>query len=194
VLPDVTSVLLARIRAGDQGALDDLCARYRPRLYRWATGRVPRGARGAIDTEDIVQDTLIKALRRLHDFEVRHEGALQAYLRQAILNRIRDEARRVAARSDPSTIDSQIAGADPSPIDEAVGRDYAERYEAALQRLRQDEREAIVLRVEFNYSYQEVAEAMNKPSADAARMAISRALLRLSAEMRAERNDEETRP
>ncbi len=47
-----------------------------------------------MDTDDLVQETVIRAVKRIDQFESRHEGALQAYLRQAILNRIRDEVRR----------------------------------------------------------------------------------------------------
>ena len=69
-------------------------ARYLPRLKRWATGRLPRWARDATDTHDIVQDTLLRTLGRLDSFEDRGDGALQADLRQGIMNRIRDELRR----------------------------------------------------------------------------------------------------
>ena len=37
---------------------------------------------------------MFRTLRNLKTFEYRHEGALQAYLRQAVMNRIRDEIRR----------------------------------------------------------------------------------------------------
>ena len=57
--------LLVRARAGDRDALDGLCAIYLPRLHRWARGRMPPGARGALDTGDVVQEVLIKALGRL---------------------------------------------------------------------------------------------------------------------------------
>ena len=54
---------------------------------------------------------------------------------------------------------------------------------AALTRLRTEEREAIVARVEMGLSYQEIAEALGKPTPEAARMAVSRALMRLAREM-----------
>lgn len=57
------------------------------------------------------------------------------------------------------------------------------RYEAALARLEPEEREAIVGRIELGCPYAELAEALGKPSADAARMTVSRALLRLAEEM-----------
>ncbi len=80
-----TLVLLARVRQGDRDALDQLFSRCLPPLRRWARGRLPAAARGALDTQDLVQDTVLNSLRRLDQFESRHEGALQAYLRQAVL-------------------------------------------------------------------------------------------------------------
>jgi RNA polymerase sigma-70 factor (ECF subfamily) len=70
-----------------------------------------------------------------------------------------------------------------SPLDLAIGQPAVETYDAALQRLRPDEREAIVARIELDYTYDEVARALGESSADAARVAVSRALLRLAEEM-----------
>jgi RNA polymerase sigma factor (sigma-70 family) len=175
--------LVRRAKTGDRDALDRLFARHLPALCRWASGRLPRSTRDLMNTDDLVQETVIRALKRIDSFEPRHEGALQAYLRQAILNRMRDEVRRamrspVAAELD----DNQFDGA-ASPLDEAIGREAVDRYETALARVRAEEREAIVARVEMDCSFEEVAQALGKPSADAARMAVSRALLRLAQEM-----------
>src|SRR5678815_5286410 len=90
--------LIVRAQSGDEAALNDLCARYLPRLQRWAHGRLPASARGALDTHDLVQETLTNVVQRLDKFEPRHEGAFQGYVRQALLNRIRDEARRGVRR------------------------------------------------------------------------------------------------
>ena len=46
-----------------------------------------------------------------------------------------------------------------------------------------EEREAIIARIELGLSHAEVAEALGKPSAAAAHMAVSRALIRLAREM-----------
>jgi len=56
-------------------------------------------------------------------------------------------------------------------------------YEEALARLRADDRELIILRVELGLPYREIAEILDKPSEDAAQMAVSRALVRLAREM-----------
>src|SRR6185436_12157630 len=85
--------LLRLARQGDRDALDALFARHLPGLRRWARGRLPRWARGVADTADLVQDVLLNAFRRIDAFEARRKGALQAYLRQAIQNRIRNEFR-----------------------------------------------------------------------------------------------------
>jgi len=81
--------LLVRARSGDANALNDLCARYLPRMQKWAHGRLPAWARGALDTHDLVQDALAQVIQRLGSFEPRHDGAFQAFLRTALLNRIR---------------------------------------------------------------------------------------------------------
>ena len=184
-----TTDLLQRARRGDQDALNDLFRRQLPPLRRWARGRLPKWTRDLRDTEDLVQETLTQTLRHVDDFEPRHEGALQAYLRQALMNRIRDEIRRVTRYPAPAGLDDEDAFMDAaaSPLDEAIGTEAAERYEAALQRLRPEEREVIIARVEMQQSYQAIAAAHGKSSPDAARMAVTRALVRLAEEMDIER-------
>jgi len=184
-----TTDLLQRARRGDQEALNDLFRRQLPPLRRWARGRLPKWTRDLRDTEDLVQETLTQTLRHVDDFEPRHEGALQAYLRQALMNRVRDEIRRVARHPTPAGLDDEdgFADAAPSPLEEAIGHEAIERYEAALQRLRPEEREVIIARVELQQSYQQIAAAHGKSSPDAARMAVTRALVRLAEEMDIER-------
>ena len=181
---ETTFRLLERVRAGDEKALEALFARYLVPLQRWASGRLPRWARDASDTQDLVQETLLQTFKKIEAFEPRREGALQAYLRQALMNRIRDELRRFNRHGAPTALDSQVATASPSPLEQAIGRQATERYEQALARLRPEDREAIIARVEMGYSYEQLAEALGKPSSEAARKAARRALVRLAAEMK----------
>src|SRR3954464_12384457 len=178
-----TRELLVRVRAGDREALDRLFARCLPPLRRWARGRLPMSARSVLDTQDLVQDTLLHALARLEHFEPRHEGALQAYLRQAVLNRIRDEARRTSRPPARTELAESQPAEGASPLDIAIGRQGVERYEAALARLRPGDREAIVGRLELQYDYQELAVMLGKPNANAARVAVTRAVARLVEQM-----------
>lgn len=180
---ETTLDLLVRVQAHDPAALDQLIARYLPELRRWTSGRLPTWARTAADTDDLVQETLIKAFQKLKEFDYRGEGALLAYLRQAIVNRIRSEIRSVRRRPVAEELGDDLEAPGPSPLEAAIGADAVEAYEAALARLRAEEREAIVARIELGLTYVEMARALGKPSADAARMAVTRALVRLSEEL-----------
>jgi RNA polymerase sigma-70 factor (ECF subfamily) len=176
--------LLARARAGDSQALEDLIARYLPRLRRWASGRLPASARERDDTDDLVQETVIKTLRKLEGFDPRHAGALQGYLRQAVLNRIRDAIRRQQRRPAPAPLDDDMTGDGTSPLEQAIGVEALERYDAALATLAVQDQEAIIGRIEWGYDYEELARELGKPSSEAARVAVRRALLKLADRMR----------
>jgi RNA polymerase sigma-70 factor, ECF subfamily len=182
--PESSFELLERAKAGDADALDRLLRRYLPPLRKWASGRLPRWARDLADTQDLVQETVLQALKHLKDFRPQHDGALQAYLRQAVMNRIRDELRRAHRRPPPAELQDSMPGSLVSPLEQAIGQEALERYEAALATLREDERAAIIARIEMGYSYVEVAAALGKPSSDAARVAVYRALARLAAKMK----------
>ena len=179
---DLTSTieLLDRYKRGDNEAVSLLVERSLPPLKRWARGRLPDWARSLAETQDLVQDAVIRAIPHLKHFEARHPGALQAYLRQAIANHIRDEIRKVNSRPPigPDLPESKVDPG-PSPLERAIGRERLDRYDAALTKLRPVEREAIVARLELQQSYEEVALALGKPSADAARMLVARAVKNL---------------
>jgi RNA polymerase sigma-70 factor, ECF subfamily len=178
-----TFQLIDRFRKGDREALDHLFERHLPRLQRWAKGRLPRWARDSADTQDLVQETLLQTFNRIEGFEPTREGALQAYLRQAVMNRIRDEIRRKGRRPGHVELDGTELDKARSPLEDAIGMEEIERYEDALGRLRPEEREAIILKVELGYTYAEVARLLEKPTADAAHKATKRAIVRLAEEM-----------
>jgi RNA polymerase sigma-70 factor, ECF subfamily len=175
--------LLARVREGDACATDVLFQRIVPALRRWARGRLPANARELCDTEDLVQDTVTGALRHLTEFEARHQGSLLAYLRLALLNRVRDEVRRTRRRGPAVELPAEWPDGSASPLEQVLDQAELMRYECALNRLRVDHREAILWRIECGCSYEELAIALGKPSANAARVAVRRALMRLAKEM-----------
>ena len=181
---DATYRLLERAKAGDREALDVLFTRHIPVLRRWASGRLPRWARDIAETQDLVQETVLQVFRRVEAFEPRGEGALQAYLRQAVMNRIRNEFRKKGRRPSFDGLDEQVPGDRTSPLDAAIRQEQLDRYESALSRLSEQERDLIIARVEVGLTYEEMAEALGKPSWNAARMATARALLRLAEELK----------
>jgi RNA polymerase sigma-70 factor, ECF subfamily len=182
--PEATLDLLERVRHGDDEALEALFIRCLPSLRRWARGRLPLSARGMHDTVDLVQDTLLAALRQLKSFDARHQGALQAYLRQAIMNRIRDLVRQRDRRPIRAEMPEALVDEAPSPLALAIGAQNQAVYEQALKRLRPADREAIINRLELQHSYEELAVLLDKRSPDAARVAVMRAMKRLVEEMR----------
>src|SRR3989442_5251840 len=148
VKPDSSVDLLLKAQSGDDDALNRLLARYLPRLQRWASGRLAVGVRTMLDTGDLVQDAVINALRHLNTFEIRTEGALQAYLRRAVNNRITDLYRRAARRPGRVEIPEDIAAGHTSPLEAASGAGTLERYERGLPALAGGVSGALLLRVE----------------------------------------------
>jgi RNA polymerase sigma-70 factor (ECF subfamily) len=179
---DDSLTLLKRAQAGDAAALDTLLSRYRPRLSRWAHGRLPRWARDAADTDDLIQNTLVGALRNLNTFQIGAQGGFHLYLRTAIANSVRDHIR-VARRREFATLNSSMPADEPSALEHVMGAERLARYEVALAALSEDEREAIVARFEFGLTHAELASALGKPTPDAARKHLVRAIRRLLAAM-----------
>src|SRR5262249_47341816 len=123
----VTSDLLLRAKKGDAGALDALMSRYLPRLQRWACGRLPAYARSLFDTCDLVQDTLLKTLQSFDRIESRGPDGFQAYVRQTIRNRIRDQVRWSSRRVGSKPASDDLVDRGLSPIEKVIGVELFER-------------------------------------------------------------------
>jgi RNA polymerase sigma-70 factor, ECF subfamily len=183
VRADSSVDLLVKAQSGDNEALNRLLARYLPRLQRWASGRLPWGLRTMLDTGDLVQDAIINALPHLKKLEIRSDRALEFYLQRAIRHRVIDLYKRGRRRPAREEIPEHAAAGGISPQEAAIGTEAFERYERALASLKKEERQAIVLRFELGLGYGEIATQLGKPSADAARMAVTRAIVRLADKM-----------
>ncbi|MEM1080051.1 MAG: RNA polymerase sigma factor [Pseudomonadota bacterium] len=180
-----TATLLQRVANDDDAAREQLCRQFLPLMTRWAHGRLPNYARDLSDTQDLVQLALIKALDHVDQFDALREGAFLAYLRKIMLNNIRMEIRRVTRRNKHGFADPEHEPDDPnaSVVSQVIGLDVLERYEDGLMSLTEKAREAVILRVEFGYSFAEIALATDTPSANSARMLVSRALVQLAEAM-----------
>jgi RNA polymerase sigma factor (sigma-70 family) len=180
-----TAALLVRVREGNPLAREDLAGRYLAMLGAWAHGRLPQAARDLVDTDDLVQSAIMRALNNIESFEPRGEGAFLGYLRHIVLNKIRDEARRAQRRPPHVALDDELdsVGA-PSPLEEAIGREQLTRYEESLAQLPSSQREAVVLRLELGMRYRDMAEALGVASAEAARSLVGRGMVHLARRMR----------
>ena len=179
-----TLTLLDKASGGDERARNVLYGRYLPRLQRWARGRLPRKARGLVDTDDLVQETLLRTLVRADSFHPEHSGAFLGYVRRAVDNRIVDEVRRVNRRPPPEETAGRVADPSPSALEDLLDGEKLELYEHAFWRLKLSDQAAIAARLEDGLSYEEIARELGKSSADSARMAVSRAVVRLAQEMK----------
>lgn len=179
-----TIELVIRAQDGDRQAVEALLQRSLPHLRRWAHGKLPAAARGRLDTGDLVQETVLHVLRRLDTFQPRHVGAMQGYLRQSVMNLIRDEVRRIGRHPAPSELSDDLPSDTQSPFEEAVRAQDVDRYHVALSALPVRDRELIVARIEAQWTYDEIARRFGMPTSDAARMAAKRAIDRLMERIR----------
>jgi len=171
-----TASLLRRVTERRADAGDELVRRFLPPLRRFAHRRLPPHLRGLAETDDLVQVTLLRALERVTEFESRHPGAFLAYLRRVLDNHLHDLRRRASRRPEVAV--------DPEDLDRAPaaqgGEEAAMIYKETLSRLPEEDRLAVVLRLEMGFTHEEVARALGLPSAAAARMRVCRALIRMA--------------
>jgi RNA polymerase sigma factor (sigma-70 family) len=171
-----TRALIQRGRAGDRSAWDRVFGRVVKRLRVWAHGRVPVTSLGAAETHDVVQDAALRVWNRIDQLDFRKPGDLEAYARQAVINRLRDQARRGLARPLVVPIDAGVIDDVPSALDRVLDAEAMARYQAAFAALDIKDREALIARSEMGYSFEQIAQLIGKPSANAARMAVTRAI------------------
>ncbi len=170
---------------GSVSAIETLFTRYAPWVRRRVRGRVPKWARYGITTSDLAQDILQHTFARLNWFESKHMSALRVYLRRAVENRVQDELRRATRRLDAgrvtATQESLRLSEDASPqYQQLLNKQMWKRYRDGLKTLKERDRRLIVGRAELGYSYRQLAAIERLPSADAARKALKRAVIRLS--------------
>jgi RNA polymerase sigma factor (sigma-70 family) len=177
---DSTLDVLERARLGDASAARVLIERTLGPLRRWARGRLPFYARAGANTEDVVQDAVLRALARVDHFEHRSVDGMQAYLRESVRNRIRDEVRRVTRRGVGEELPDSLRDRGYSPLEQLILKERSERYLAALRTLKPNDRMAVIFRLEHHHSFEEIAQKLGKSSPDAARMAVTRAIKRLA--------------
>lgn len=185
-----TRRLLDLYKQGHASALELLFQREIPLLRRWAHGRLPKWARSMADTADLIQGALTRTLPHLHRFEPKREKALQAYLRTAVANQIRDELQRFRRAPVDSLTESTADPADPAPLpaDVMIENENRRRFAAALETLSETDRQAVVARLELGYSYDQIALLLDKRSANTARMTVTRAVARLVEAMTGDSN------
>ena len=130
-----------------------------------------------IDPDDVVQDVLLRVVRRWPLLRFPDGRALAGYLHRAVINRARD-ARRQAPRWVDADLDA-MRSPRPTALDGLVADEWRRRCTVALRDLRAGDRRVVVGRVVQSLTYQDLATRTGHSTADAARKATGRALVRL---------------
>jgi RNA polymerase sigma-70 factor, ECF subfamily len=176
---DIAPDFGAEIHRGHKGTLEFLISQYLPSLRRIARRHLSDHVRSSVDADDVVQDALVSTLRRLPHFVSHHPGALLAYLRRAICNRIIDVKRKSARQGEWIALPDDCAAQASSPLQRIIDKEDMRRYRAALRRLKPRDRRLILMRVEQQLPFQEIGRQLHLTSPNAARVALVRALNRL---------------
>jgi RNA polymerase sigma-70 factor (ECF subfamily) len=156
--------LLDRIRRGDADAFEALARAHAPRLYRLALRLTGRRE----DAEDLVQETLVRALPALRRFEGR--AKLSTYLVRALgnlwKNRLRSRKRsrlvswfRRGREDDEGDPFDAVPDPGPSAHERLESEDRARRIRECVTRLEPGRRLTLLLREVEGLSYEEIAEA-----------------------------------
>jgi RNA polymerase sigma-70 factor, ECF subfamily len=182
-----TLVLLALIRAGDQSARTRLWERYLKPLNRLVRGHfIPYRVRALHDVDDIVMRVIEQVDPKLLDFDYRREGALMDYLRTVTRHLIISLSR--VHEPEREELSPMLQADEMSPAERAVATDQREAFEKALEVLNDRQREAVVMRLEYGFQYDEIAAAVELPTGNAARMMVERAMLKMIEHMRDHRD------
>lgn len=194
--PQVTQVLLDRVRQGDTDAVEGLLARHRDAIRRLIAARMDRVVQSRVDASDIVQDVMIEANRRLSDYLENPVMPFRLWLRHMARDRLIDAHRRHRVAASRS-VDREVSiyetgpndGVAPAVADAMVDRELTpaaaatweelqRRFAAAVEQLEEGDRQIVLLRHFEHLSTAEAADVLGL-SKPAAGMRYLRAMRRL---------------
>ena len=190
-----TQQLVALVKGGDASALDQLCRVYAERVRWMVRLRMGKELRRNLDSMDVVQDVLINALGGMTEFTYENEGDFVRWLSRIAENALRDNWKRFHAEKrdirkevrldDRGPTTGGSSGGAPGPIDATTPsvimsrKEDLARLEQAIDELKPEYREVIVLTRIEGLSYQEVGNRLSKNS-EAVRKLVFRAMSALT--------------
>jgi RNA polymerase sigma-70 factor (ECF subfamily) len=165
-----------------------LALRYRPFLKAIAAAELPEHLKTREDDSDLVQETLLKATRQADQFRGSTAEELEAWLRETLLNQIKDCIRFHGRQQ--RNVDLEIAvpvngfyAHDPSVSELVRKAEAKELTQRALKELPEEYRKVLLLRQQMDLTFVEIAEQMQR-SPDAVRMLWGRAILVLGEKLK----------
>jgi RNA polymerase sigma factor (sigma-70 family) len=178
-------------QGGDAQAVNELFARYLPRMRRILSVKIQRWQRSWIDPDDVLQETLIVAVRRFNELEVRTPSSILQWLARIadfeISNRLeylqaqkRNPAREQRIRLDEDSADTSsgvlVPFAGPSPSQFYARNEIEELIDAHVQLLDPpDYRDVILMRDYYEADWEEIQRCLSRPSVEAVQTLYHRA-------------------
>ncbi len=181
--------LLEAASRGERDALDVLVAHYLPRLHAFVRLNMGAGLRAKEASADIVQSVCREALEERDNFVFKGEGPFLSWLTSAALNKMRERARfhqrqrRNANREENVENLAEVYGTLLTPSRVAIDREEIDRFEQALDRLPEDERQVIVLARIVGLPHKEIAAHIGRTTR-ATTSLLGYAMVRLASEMK----------
>ena len=190
-----TQELVIMAKGGDDSALEQLCRVYGERVRRIIRLRMGSEIRPRLDSMDLVQDALLSALGGLEDFTYKNEGDFLRWLARITQNALRDNLdklytdkrdirKEVRLKNYKPTTGSGFVG-NPGPIEPTTPsvimskKEDLDKLEKAIDQLKPDYREVIVLSKIDGLSYKEIGDRLGK-SIDSVGHLLSRAMVALT--------------
>lgn len=180
------TTLLDRVRQGDAVAVHEFYCEVEPFLRALSRRLLSGRLRRQVDSVDISQSVVRRALASSKTQQLRDETRVLAWLAAIARNRIRTLSRHLngpGGATIESLEPSVPSAAVPDASDRAADVEEVHRLRLALETLQPDERSAVMLRDFEDLPFAEIARLLDRPSAEAARKLHSRALTRLRARL-----------
>jgi len=192
---DKTQHLVALAQDGDESALNQLCKVYGARVLWIVRLRMGQELRSQMDSVDLVQDAFVSALKDLPNFTYKSEGDFLRWLSRITENRLRDNLDKLHANKRDirkevrldnfgTTTGGRFVGT-AGPIDSTTPSAIMSKSEEfdelakAMDALKPEYREVIMLTKIEGLSYKEIADRLGK-SSEAVRKLVSRAVAALT--------------
>ncbi len=190
-----TRQLVVQAKEGDKSALNQLYGAYAERVRWMVRLRMGKELRVKLDSMDVVQEALFSALEGLGDFTYKNEGDFLRWLAKIAQNALRDNLDRLHA--DKRDIRKEVrldnyrqtTGAGfvgtPGAIEATTPsvimskKEDLYKLEKAIDELKPEYREVIVLTKIEGLSYREIGSRLSK-SPDAVRMMVPSAMAELT--------------
>ena len=150
-------ILVKRAKDGDKRALDALCERHAARVESLALHLLSDPE----DARDAAQEALAKLCVRIGQF--RGESQFSTWLHRLVVNTCRDVAARQRVRRHEPLIGDERVSEDADPAREAGLAELRSELNAGLADISPDQAKVVVLKDALDFSFAEIAEAVDMP-------------------------------